>query len=79
MCLAIPGRVISLYHENGLCMGKVEFDGTIVDICLAYVPEVTVGQYVIVHAGFALNIVDEAEAARTFDLLNQINRTGERP
>ena len=79
MCLAIPGKVTSLYRENGLCMGKVEFDGTIVDICLAYVPDVSIGQYVIVHAGFALNIVDEAEATRTFDLLNLINNPSERP
>lgn len=72
MCLAIPGKVISLFEENGLTMGKVDFGGTIITACLAYVPEVKTGEYVIVHAGFALNVIDEQEAERTFALLREI-------
>ena len=75
MCLAVPGMVLSLFEENGLQMGKVEFGGTVINACLAYVPEVQIGQYVIVHAGFALNIIDEAEAQRTFDLLRELGET----
>lgn len=72
MCLAFPGKVISLFEENGLTMGKVDFGGTLITACLAYVPEVKVGEYVIVHAGFALNVIDEQEAERTFALLKEI-------
>lgn len=72
MCLAVPGKVISLFEENGLTMGKVDFGGTLITACLAYVPEVMVGEYVIVHAGFALNVIDEQEAERTFALLREI-------
>ncbi|MBK7142917.1 MAG: HypC/HybG/HupF family hydrogenase formation chaperone [bacterium] len=75
MCLAIPGKVISLHEENGLLMGKVEFGGTLISACLAYVPEVKVGEYVIVHAGFALNVIDEEEAERTFALLKEIGES----
>jgi hydrogenase expression/formation protein HypC len=75
MCLAVPGRVIAMSAENGLPMGKVEFGGTVINVCLAYVPEVQIGQFVIVHAGFALNIVDEAEAHRTFELMREIGET----
>ncbi len=72
MCLAVPGKVISLHEENGLTMGKVDFGGTTITACLAYVPEVKIGEYVIVHAGFALNVIDEQEAERTFALLKEI-------
>ncbi len=75
MCLAVPGKVIDLHHENDLLMGKVEFGGTTISACLAYVPEVKIGDYVIVHAGFALNIIDEEEAQRTFDLLREIGES----
>jgi hydrogenase expression/formation protein HypC len=56
-------------------MGKVEFGGTTISACLAYVPEVKIGDYVIVHAGFALNIIDEEEAQRTFDLIKEIGES----
>lgn len=76
MCLAVPGKVNTIAEENGLLMGKVDFGGTVIFACLAYVPEVKVGDYVIVHAGFALNIIDEQEAQRTFELLKELNDHG---
>lgn len=75
MCLAVPGKVMELHQENDLLMGKVEFGGTTISACLAYVPEVKIGDYVIVHAGFALNIIDEEEAQRTFELLKEIGES----
>lgn len=66
MCLAVPGKVIELYEENDLLMGNVDFSGTVNITCMAYVPEVKKGQYVIVHAGFAISILDEAEAQEVF-------------
>lgn len=73
MCLAVPGVIIEKSVENGLAMGRVDFGGTIVSVCLAYVPESEVGQYVIVHAGFALNVIDEEEAHKTLALWREIN------
>lgn len=74
MCLAVPGKIIERFEEHGLAMGKVDFSGTVVKVCLAYVPEARIGEYVIVHAGFALSVIDEAEAQKTFDLLDEIDR-----
>ena len=68
MCLAIPGRLIQRYDEHGLPMGRVEYAGTVQTACLACVPEVSLGQYVLVHAGFAISVLDEAEAKRTLEL-----------
>lgn len=79
MCLAVPGKVISMSTENGLLMGRVDFGGAVINACLAYVPEVKVGEYVIVHAGFALNTVDEAEAQKTFGLLKELGEAGAQP
>jgi hydrogenase expression/formation protein HypC len=73
MCLGIPGKVESIeQNAAGIAMGKVSFGGIARDVCLAYVPEVQAGDYVIVHAGFALNRLDEAEAMEVFDLLQQM-------
>ncbi len=69
MCLGIPGRITEVRDEAGLAMGRVDFGGVRKDICLAYLPEVGVGDYVIVHVGFAISKVDEAEALRTLDIL----------
>jgi hydrogenase expression/formation protein HypC len=74
MCLAVPGRIIERHEEHGLAIGKVDFSGTVVPVCLAYVPEAQVGAYVIVHAGFALSVIDEEEARKTFELLDEIDR-----
>jgi hydrogenase expression/formation protein HypC len=76
MCLGIPGRLTAIYGENGLPMGKVEFGGITKDICLAYTPEAVVGDYVIVHVGFAISRVDEAEAIEIFSYLDQIGEAG---
>ncbi|MBN2426126.1 MAG: HypC/HybG/HupF family hydrogenase formation chaperone [Calditrichaceae bacterium] len=67
MCLAIPGKVIEIFEENNLKMGKIDYNGVINKACLAYVPEVVTGQYVIVHAGFAISMLDEEEAQRSFE------------
>jgi hydrogenase expression/formation protein HypC len=73
MCLAVPGRIETIVGEDPLTLsGKVSFGGILKDVNLAYVPEAKVGEYVIVHAGFALSILDEAEAAKTFEYLREI-------
>ncbi len=72
MCLAIPGKVIEIFEENGLKMGKLDYAGTINSACLEYVPEVQIGQYAIVHAGFAISIIDEEEARRTYEVWDEL-------
>ncbi len=77
MCLAIPGKIIETYSAGDLKMAKVDYGGAVKEACLAYVPEAGVGQYVIVHAGFALNVLDEAEAQETLDLFRQMGMAEE--
>ena len=77
MCLGIPGKIVDIYEANGLIMGKIDFGGVIKESCLAYVPEAKIGDYTIVHVGFALNIIDEAEAQKTLELLDEIGALGE--
>jgi len=78
MCLAIPGKILSISGEETLFrQGKVEFGGVIKEVSLAYVPEAQVGDYVIVHAGFAINTLDEKEAHQVFEYLQQIGGAGE--
>lgn len=72
MCLGVPARIIDTYECNGLAMGKVDFGGVTQEVCLAYVPEAKVGQYAVIHVGFALNLLDEEEALATLELLRQI-------
>ncbi len=72
MCLGVPGRVNEIYEANGLKMGKVDFGGVKREVCLEYVPEIEIGEYVIVHVGFAINQMSEEEAEETLDLLRQI-------
>jgi len=67
MCLAVPGKVIDIYDNNGLTMGKIDYSGTVQEACLEYCEEVEVGQYAIVHAGFAISILDEEEAQKSLD------------
>ncbi|MYW69823.1 HypC/HybG/HupF family hydrogenase formation chaperone [Streptomyces sp. SID8379] len=69
MCLGIPGRIIDIHDSDGLRMGSVDFGGVRREACLAYTPRADVGTYVIVHVGFAIAQVDEAEAERTLDVL----------
>ncbi|MEZ4670596.1 MAG: HypC/HybG/HupF family hydrogenase formation chaperone [Anaerolineae bacterium] len=77
MCLAVPGKIISISGENFERMGKVSFAGVVKEANLAYVPEAQVDDYVIVHVGFALSIVDPEEAQRVFSYLETMDELGE--
>lgn len=73
MCLAVPGKIVSIQGDDPLSrQGKVSFGGVLKEVSLAYVPEAQVGQYVIVHVGFALSILDEAEAQETLSYIEQL-------
>jgi hydrogenase expression/formation protein HypC len=72
MCLGIPGKVIEIYEMAGTRMGKVDFDGIMKDVCLAYLPEITVGEYTIVHVGFAITQIDEQSARETLALFHSL-------
>ena len=69
MCLAIPGKLLEVMRENEVLMGRVSFDGLVKNACLEHVPEAKPGDYVLVHVGYALSRIDEAEAKRVFALL----------
>ena len=73
MCLAVPGKIIEIYRAEELLMGKIDFGGVVREACLAYVPEAKVGDYTIIHVGFALNLIDEKEALETLALLDEIS------
>ena len=77
MCLAIPGKVIETYHEHEVLMGKVDFSGVLKRVCLEHVPKASVGDYVLVHVGFALQCIDETEAQRVFEFLDGMNQLEE--
>ena len=80
MCLGVPGKVTEITQPDaGLQMGRVQFGGILKAVCLSFVPDVRVGDYVIVHAGFAISRVDEAEAQRTFELLREMGELSELP
>lgn len=72
MCLAVPGKVVSTEERDGMRMAKVDFGGVVKDVCLAYLPDIEVGDYAIVHVGFALQRLDEESALATLDLFRQI-------
>ena len=77
MCLGVPGKIVEVHQQDDLPMGKVEFGGIVKEVCLAYTPEAQVGDYVIVHVGFAISRVDEAEAQEIFSYVKQIEEAGE--
>ena len=77
MCLGIPGKVVETYREHDVLMGKVDFGGVAKRVCLEHVPDAAVGEYVIVHVGFALQKVDEDEAAKIFETLAAMNQLDE--
>ncbi len=78
MCLAIPGKIKTISGDDPLSrMGKIDFGGILKDASLAYVPEAQVGDYVIVHAGFALSRVDEEEAGKVFEYLREMEELSE--
>jgi len=72
MCLGIPGKIVEVYQRDELPMAKVEFGGVRKEVCLAYTPEAEMGEYVLVHVGFALSRIDEQEAQEIFDTLQEI-------
>lgn len=72
MCLAIPGKVESIREEQGTRMGRVNFGGVVKEVCLVYLPDVAVGDYAIVHVGFAISKVDEAAARETLRTLAEL-------
>ena len=74
MCLGIPGRVVEIHEQDDLPMGKVEFGGILKDVHLVYTPEAKVGEYVLVHVGFAISRIDEAEAQEIFSCLEEIGQ-----
>jgi hydrogenase expression/formation protein HypC len=77
MCLAIPGKVIDAFDRDGMRMAKVQFGGITREACLEYVPDTRVGEYVLVHVGFAISKVDEEEAQRTYQLLEEMDQLTE--
>jgi len=77
MCLAIPGKILSIQGEDFARSARVSFGGIVRDVSLAYVPEATIGQYVIAHVGFAISLLDEGEAMRTFEYLKQMSEVEE--
>ena len=72
MCLGVPGQIVEVRERDGLRMATVDFGGTRREVCLAYVPEAGLGDYVVVHVGFAINVVSETEARETQALLEEI-------
>ncbi len=72
MCLAIPGQVQEIFEEHGIRMGRLNFGGVVKNVCLAYLPQIGIGEYAIVHAGFAISAVDEDSAQETLRLFDEI-------
>ena len=77
MCLGVPGKIVEITSAGEAPMGKVSFSGIVKEICLAYTPEATVGDYVLVHVGFAISRIDEHEAQEIFSYLQAIGEAGE--
>jgi len=73
MCLGIPGKLVAIYREQDLLMGKIDFGGVVKQACLETVPQLAVGDYVLIHVGFALAKIDEAEARQIFTFLEAMN------
>jgi len=72
MCLGVPGKIIETYEANGLKMGKIDFGGVTREACLEYVPEAQIGEYTVIHVGFAISLLSEEEAQETLQLLREI-------
>ncbi len=72
MCLAVPGKIIEIYEVGGLKMGKVDFGGVKREACLAYIPDAQVGDYTVIHVGFAISKLSEQEAQESLALLQEI-------
>ena len=72
MCLAIPGKITEIYQKDSLRMAKIDFGGIVKEICLAYTPEAEVGDYAMIHVGFAISLMDEEEAQETLKLIRDV-------
>lgn len=72
MCLAVPGQIVDVRDERGTKMATIDFDGIKKDICLAYLPDIVVGDYAIVHVGFAISKIDEASAMETLKMFREL-------
>ena len=78
MCLGVPGKIVEVLENSvGMTMGRVSFAGIVKEVCLAYTPEAVVGDYVVVHVGFAISKIDEAEARKVFEYLAEMDELGE--
>jgi hydrogenase expression/formation protein HypC len=77
MCLAVPGKIVEIFEKNGLTMATVDYGGALNSACLDTVPEVVVGDYIIVHAGLAISVLDEEEAQLTLEALREMSETGQ--
>ena len=73
MCLAVPGKIVEIAEQDGLKMAKVDYGGIFRETCLDYVPEAKVGDYCVIHVGFAISLMNEKEALETLSLLKQIS------
>ena len=72
MCLGVPGKIVDVYEKSGLKMAKVDFGGVYREACLSYVPEAQVGEYCIIHVGFAISLLSEKDAMETLALLKEM-------
>ena len=72
MCLGIPGKITEIYERNEFLMGKIDFGGVVKEVCLAYVPEAKIGDYALIHVGFAISLMDEEEAQETLKLITDV-------
>ena len=77
MCLGVPGKIIEIYENNGMKMGKVDFGGVTREACLDFVPEAQIDDYTVIHVGFAISLLSEEEAHKTLELLSEIDALGE--
>jgi len=77
MCLAVPGKIVEIFEQDGLRMAKVDYGGIFRETCLDYVPEAKVGDYCVIHVGFAISLMNEKEALETLSLLKQISNIEE--
>ncbi|MFN2222641.1 MAG: HypC/HybG/HupF family hydrogenase formation chaperone [Chloroflexota bacterium] len=77
MCLGVPGKIVEIYDSGDLRMGKIDFGGVTREACLDFVPEAQLGDYTIIHVGFAISLLSEQEAQETLDLLRQISNIEE--
>ncbi len=78
MCLGVPGKILKIYEENSIKMSEVDFNGVTMKVCLETTPQAKIGDYVIVHAGFAITLLEESEALETLAMLDQISKLEEK-